>query len=85
MRIAGSDTGTCQLSDATASTDSAACTTSLVLTARRILRARKAAYPLEEEMVTIDEKKGRPGKHEAKFDFRPHYRLEGVTAATRLV
>jgi type VI secretion system protein ImpC len=45
----------------------------------------KAAHPLEEGKVTVDEKDGEPGKYEAKFYLRPHYQLEGVTAAIRLV
>jgi type VI secretion system protein ImpC len=45
----------------------------------------KAAHPLEEARVVIDDKEGAPGQYEAKFFLRPHYQLEGLTVALRLV
>jgi len=45
----------------------------------------KAAHPLEEARVVIDDKEGMPGQYEAKFFLRPHYQLEGLTVALRLV
>jgi type VI secretion system protein ImpC len=45
----------------------------------------KAAHPLAEAKVVVDDKDGEPGKYEAKFYLRPHYQLEGMTAAIRLV
>ena len=45
----------------------------------------KAAHPLEEGRVELDEKEGAPGQYEAKFFLRPHYQLEGLTVALRLV
>jgi type VI secretion system protein ImpC len=35
--------------------------------------------------VVIDDKEGMPGQYEAKFFLRPHYQLEGLTVALRLV
>jgi type VI secretion system protein ImpC len=45
----------------------------------------KAAHPLEEARVIIDDKDGAPGHYDAKFFLRPHYQLEGLTVALRLV
>ncbi len=45
----------------------------------------KAAHPLEEGRVELDEKEGLPGQYDAKFFLRPHYQLEGLTVALRLV
>jgi type VI secretion system protein ImpC len=45
----------------------------------------KAAHPLEEGRVVLDEKDGAPGHYEAKFFLRPHYQLEGLSVALRLV
>lgn len=45
----------------------------------------KAAHPLEEAYVELTDKEGAPGQYEAKFFLRPHYQLEGLTVALRLV
>lgn len=45
----------------------------------------KASHPLEEAMALIEETPDRPGHYEAKFFLRPHYQLEGLTVALRLV
>ena len=45
----------------------------------------KATHPLVEASVALDEKDDRPGQYEAKFYLRPHFQLEGLTAALRLV
>ena len=45
----------------------------------------KAAHPLEEGRVVLDEHPGSPGQYDAKFFLRPHYQLEGLTVALRLV
>ncbi len=45
----------------------------------------KAAHPLEEAEVHLDEKDGAPGQYEARFLLRPHYQLEGMSVALRLV
>ena len=45
----------------------------------------KAEHPLEEGRVVIDEQPGSPGQYDAKFFLRPHYQLEGLTVALRLV
>jgi type VI secretion system protein ImpC len=45
----------------------------------------KATHPLVEAGVVLEEKEDRPGQYEAKFYLRPHFQLEGLTAALRLV
>jgi type VI secretion system protein ImpC len=45
----------------------------------------KASHPLEEGRVVIDDHEGAPGQYDAKFFLRPHYQLEGLTVALRLV
>jgi type VI secretion system protein ImpC len=45
----------------------------------------KAAHPLEDARVVIDDKPDAPGQYDAKFFLRPHYQLEGLTVALRLV
>ena len=45
----------------------------------------KAAHPLVEARVTLDEKEDAPGQYDARFFLRPHYQLEGMTAVLRLV
>ena len=45
----------------------------------------KAAHPLEEGRVVLEETDGAPGHYEAKFFLRPHYQLEGLSVALRLV
>ena len=45
----------------------------------------KAAHPLEEADVVLEEKEGMPGQYEARFFLRPHYQLEGMSIALRLV
>ncbi len=45
----------------------------------------KAAHPLEAGAVVIEEVADKPGHYEAKFFLRPHYQLEGLTVALRLV
>jgi type VI secretion system protein ImpC len=41
----------------------------------------KAAHPLEDAGVTLEEKPDQPGQYDAKFYLRPHYQLEGLTVA----
>ena len=45
----------------------------------------KATHPLEDASVTLEEKPDRPGQYDAKFFLQPHYQLEGLTIALRLV
>jgi type VI secretion system protein ImpC len=45
----------------------------------------KASHPLADAGVTLEEMPDRPGQYEAKFFLRPHYQLEGLTVALRLV
>jgi type VI secretion system protein ImpC len=45
----------------------------------------KASHPLEDAGVTLEERGDLPGQYEAKFFLQPHYQLEGLTVALRLV
>jgi len=45
----------------------------------------RAQRPLAEARVEVVERADDPGRYEAKFFLRPHYQLEGLTAALRLV
>jgi type VI secretion system protein ImpC len=45
----------------------------------------KAAHPLAEARVVLDDKEDAPGQYEARFFLRPHYQLEGMTAVLHLV
>ena len=45
----------------------------------------KATHPLEEAEVTLEEMPDHPGQYDAKFFLKPHYQLEGLTVALRLV
>ena len=45
----------------------------------------KAALPLREAEVKVEEVPGNPGFYSAKFWLRPHYQLEGLTVSLRLV
>ncbi len=45
----------------------------------------KAKYPLAAAEVTVEDVEGDPGYYTAKFELRPHYQLEGLTASLRLV
>ncbi|MEJ0046397.1 MAG: hypothetical protein WDN04_09950 [Rhodospirillales bacterium] len=45
----------------------------------------KAAHPLQQANVVLEEKAHAPGEYEAKFFLRPHYQMEGLTVALRLV
>ncbi len=45
----------------------------------------KAAHPLAEGRVQIESLPGSPGRYSAKFFLRPHYQLEGLSVALRLV
>jgi type VI secretion system protein ImpC len=47
--------------------------------------AWKASHPLAAAQVVIEEKPDKPGEYEAKFFLSPHYQLEGLTVALRLV
>ena len=47
--------------------------------------AQKASHPLVEAELTVDENPDQPGMYAARFFLRPHYQLEGMTAALRLV
>jgi type VI secretion system protein ImpC len=45
----------------------------------------KASHPLEQAEVILEEKPDKPGQYEARFFLKPHYQLEGLTIALRLV
>ena len=45
----------------------------------------KAAHPLAEARVLLADRDDAPGVYDAKFFLRPHYQLEGLTVALRLV
>jgi type VI secretion system protein ImpC len=45
----------------------------------------KAAHPLVEGRVVLEEREDTPGMYDARFFLRPHYQLEGLTATLRLV
>jgi len=45
----------------------------------------KASHPLAAGEVVIEERPGAPGQFEARFFLRPHYQLEGMSVALRLV
>ena len=45
----------------------------------------KASHPLEGARVVLDEREDLPGQFEAKFFIKPHYQLEGLSVALRLV
>ncbi|MDA8249606.1 MAG: type VI secretion system contractile sheath large subunit [Rhodospirillales bacterium] len=45
----------------------------------------KASHPLIEAEVTVESREDLPGQYEARFFLRPHFQLEGLTAALRLV
>jgi type VI secretion system protein ImpC len=45
----------------------------------------KAAHPLSAAEVTLEESEGVPGQYEARFMLQPHYQLEGMGVALRLV
>ncbi len=45
----------------------------------------KAAHPLADGKVTLVARGDTPGMYEAKFFLRPHYQLEGMSVALRLV
>jgi len=45
----------------------------------------KAKYPLAAAEVLVQEVEGDPGYYSARFELRPHYQLEGLTASMRLV
>jgi type VI secretion system protein ImpC len=45
----------------------------------------KASHPLEEARVVVEERDDQPGQYDARFFLRPHYQLEGLTVALRLV
>ena len=45
----------------------------------------KASHPLIEAEVTVEDRADMPGQYEARFFLRPHFQIEGLTAALRLV
>ena len=45
----------------------------------------KAAHPLAEAQVAIEDRTDAPGQYDARFYLRPHYQLEGMSVALRLV
>jgi len=45
----------------------------------------KAAHPLAGAEVVLEERDGAPGQYEARFLLRPHYQLEGISVALRLM
>ena len=47
--------------------------------------AWKATHPLAEARIALVEAPDKPGHYEAKFFLLPHYQLEGLTVALRLV
>jgi type VI secretion system protein ImpC len=47
--------------------------------------AWKASHPLEDAEIALEEMPDRPGQYEARFLLKPHYQLEGLIVALRLV
>ena len=45
----------------------------------------KATHPLEAAEISLEEIADRPGQYEARFFLKPHYQLEGLSVALRLV
>ena len=45
----------------------------------------KASHPLEDAKVVLEERPDAPGEYNAKFFITPHYQLEGLSVALRLV
>ncbi len=45
----------------------------------------KATHPLEDAEVVLEERPDQPGQYDAKFFLKPHYQLEGLSIALRLV
>jgi type VI secretion system protein ImpC len=45
----------------------------------------KAQHPLADAQVALADREDTPGAYEAKFFLRPHYQLEGLSVALRLV
>jgi type VI secretion system protein ImpC len=45
----------------------------------------KAAHPLQAAKVSVEEQDDKPGQYTARFMLQPHYQLEGLTVALRLV
>ncbi len=45
----------------------------------------KAAHPLEEADIALEERDDAPGQFQARISLRPHYQLEGMSVALRLV
>ena len=45
----------------------------------------KASHPLEEAEVTLEPKPDNPGEYDAQFFLKPHYQLDGLSVALRLV
>jgi type VI secretion system protein ImpC len=45
----------------------------------------KATHPLKDAAVVLEERPDQPGQYEAKFFLLPHYQLEGLSVALRLV
>jgi len=45
----------------------------------------KATHPLQDAMVEVNAREDAPGQYEARFYLRPHYQLEGLSVALRLV
>jgi type VI secretion system protein ImpC len=45
----------------------------------------KAKKPLAASEVIVDEIEGSPGYYKAQFLLKPHYQLEGLTVALKLV
>jgi len=45
----------------------------------------KASHPLQSAKVTVEAREDAPGQYAARFMLQPHYQLEGLTVALRLV
>ena len=45
----------------------------------------KATHPLAAARIILAEAADKPGQYEARFFLLPHYQLEGLTVALRLV
>jgi type VI secretion system protein ImpC len=45
----------------------------------------KASHPLQAAKVTVEDVGDKPGQYAARFMVQPHYQLEGLTVALRLV
>ena len=45
----------------------------------------KAQHPLADSQVSLVSREDQPGMYDARFMIRPHYQLEGISVALRLL